>query len=125
MEGLPVFKDIKRPLGWKSEKDIQNKLERVLKTNMRLKNVVESVQKEKGLGFPRLNNCDRFTNMRPAPADATLGSSGGRVKILRVGTVVVRLEPVSPGGDVKLTLKMTSRMHPIFLLTLCSTTSLF
>ena len=47
MEGLPVFKDIKRPSGWKSEKGIQNKLERVLKTNMRLKNAVESVQKKK------------------------------------------------------------------------------
>lgn len=42
--------------------------------------------------------------MRPAPTDATLGSSGGRVKILRVGTVVFRPELVSSGGDVELTL---------------------
>ena len=42
--------------------------------------------------------------MRPAPADATLRSGGGRVKILGYGTVIIRPEPVNPGGDVKLTL---------------------
>ena len=50
------------------------------------------------------NNRDRFTDMRPAPADATLKSGGGGVKILGYGTVVIRPEPVSPGGDVELTL---------------------
>ena len=50
------------------------------------------------------NNRDRFTDMRPAPADATLKSGGGGIKILGYGTVVIRPEPVSPGGDVELIL---------------------
>src|SRR5580658_6974714 len=143
----PYVNDTKRSLGWKPDKDIQEKFERMLETNMKLKSVVESVQKKKHQDRDRKednprgerireamytrgesylsaetsllrdsflldsasdshvsNNRDRFTDMRPAPADATLKSGGGGVKVLGYGTVVIRPEPVSPGGDVELTL---------------------
>ena len=143
----PYVNDTKRSSGWKPEKEIQEKLERMLESNTRLRSVVESVQKRKQEDKDKkedrpkeekireslytrgesyfsadnsllkdsflldsasdshvCNNSDRFTNMRPAPADATLRSGGGRVKILGYGTVIIRPEPVSPGGDVELTL---------------------
>lgn len=122
----PYVNDTKRSSGWKPEKEIQEKLERMLESNTRLKSVVESVQKRKQEDKDKkedrpkedkireslytrgesyfsadnsllrdsflldsasdshvCNNSDRFTDMRPAPADATLRSGGGRVKILK------------------------------------------
>jgi hypothetical protein len=143
----PYVNESKRSSGWKPDKEIQERLERMLETNMRLKSVVESVQKKKHEDKDKKeddpegerirvsmhtrgesclsteasvlrdsflldsasdshvsNNRDRFTDMRPAPADATLKSGGGGIKILGYGTVVIRPEPVSLGGDVELTL---------------------